>query len=107
MVLGAVSVASAGFLWVRGDFQFVQMRGGGLVVALAFGALAGVAGWLASRVLTVAAGAGFLLAVVVQLVLLAGGSGGFLQGNGSTVSLWLGLGTGLVAVGAAPQQNNR
>jgi hypothetical protein len=44
---------------------------------------------------------GFLVAGAVQLVLLAGGSSGFLGGNASTFSLWLGLGVGLIAVGLA------
>ena len=48
-----------------------------------------------------AAGVGFLIAAVVQLVLLEGGSSGFLGGNASTFSLWLALGVGLIAVGLA------
>ncbi|HXD25573.1 MAG TPA: hypothetical protein VN609_06550, partial [Propionibacteriaceae bacterium] len=65
------------------------------------GLLAVVAGWLDERALMLGAGAGFLIAAAVQLVLLAGGRSGFLGGNASTFSLWLGLGVGLVAVGLA------
>jgi hypothetical protein len=97
--LGVVSVASALFVFVRGDFDFVRMRSGATVVAVVVGLLAVVAGWLGSRLLTIAAGAVFLLAAAVLLVLLGlNGNGGLLDGSGSTVSLWLGLGVGLVAL---------
>ena len=99
MVLGAVSIISAAFVFVQGNFQIVQIGGAGLVVALVLGSLAVVAGWFNERTLMLAAGAGFLLAAAVQLSLLAGGGSGFLGGNASTVSLWLGLGVGLVAIG--------
>jgi len=69
------------------------------VVALVLGLLAVVAGCLDERTLMLAAGAGFLLAAAVQLALLAGGSSGFVGGNASTFSLWLGLGVGLIAIG--------
>jgi hypothetical protein len=101
--LGAVSLVSVVFVFVRGDFEFVKVRAAGAVVALGLGLLAVAAGWLASRTVALAAGVGFLIAAVVQLVLLAGGSGGFLHGNASTFSLWLGLGVGLVALGLAPR----
>jgi hypothetical protein len=101
LVLGVVSIASAVFVFVHGTFQLVQIGGAGLVVALVLGLLAVVAGWLDERTLMLAAGAGFLIAAAVQLVLLARGSSGFLGGNPSTFSLWLGLGVGLIAVGLA------
>jgi hypothetical protein len=103
LVLGAVSLVSALFVFVRGDFHFVTIRGAGAVVALILGAAAVAAGWLASRALALAAGVGFLAAAAVQLGLLAGGSGGFLRGDGSTFSLWLGLGVGLVVLGMTPR----
>jgi hypothetical protein len=101
LVLGVVSIVSAAFVFVHGTFQLVQIGAAGLVVALVLGLLAVVAGWLDERTLMLAAGGGFLLAGAVQLVLLADGSGGFLAGNASTFSLWLGLGVGLIAVGLA------
>jgi hypothetical protein len=101
LVLGAVSLVSAAFVFVRGDFQFVRIRSAAAVVALVLGLLAIGAGWLANRTLTLAAGAGFLLAAAVQLGLVAFADGGFLRGDPSTVSLWLGLGVGLVALGLA------
>jgi hypothetical protein len=99
MVLGAASIVSAVFVVVPG---FVQIRPVGLVVALVLGLLAVVAGWLNEPALMLAAGSGFLLAAAVQLVLLAGGNSGFLGGNASTVSLWLGLGAGLIALATVP-----
>jgi hypothetical protein len=84
-------------------FQLVQIGTVGLVVALVLGLLAIAAGWLAERTLLIAAGVGFLLAATVQLVLLAGGGSGFLGGNASTFSLWLGLGAGLIAIGLVPR----
>jgi hypothetical protein len=93
LALGVVSIVSAVFVFVHGTFQLVQIGAAGLVVALVLGLLAIVAGWLDERIL--------MLAAAVQLVQLAGGSSGFLGGNASTFSLWLGLGVGLTAVGVA------
>jgi hypothetical protein len=103
IVLGLVSIMSAAFVFVHGTFQLVQIGTVGLVVALVLGLLAIAAGWLAERTLMIAAGVGFLLAATVQLVLLAGGGSGFLGGNASTFSLWLGLGAGLIAIGLVPR----
>jgi hypothetical protein len=99
LVLGLVSIVSGVFVFVDGTFQLVQISAVGLVVALVLGLLAVVAGCLDERTLMLAAGAGFLLAAAVQLALLAGGSSGFVGGNASTFSLWLGLGVGLIAIG--------
>jgi hypothetical protein len=99
IALGVASLVSAVFALIRGDLEFVTMRGGGVVVALTLGVLSIAAGWLGNRVLALVAGAAFLVAAVVLLVLLgANGNGGFLGGNASTFSLWLGLGIGLLAV---------
>ena len=103
MVLGAVSIISIAFVFMRGTFQLVQIGAAGLVVALVLGLLAVLAGWWDEPTLMLAAGTGFLLAAAVQLILLAGGIGGLLGGNASTFSLWLGLGVGLIAIGLVPQ----
>lgn len=103
IVLGAVSIMSAAFVFVHGTFQLVQIGTVGLVVALVLGLLAIAAGLLAERTLMIAAGVGFLLAATVELVLLGGGGSGFLGGNASTFSLWLGLGAGLIAIGLVPR----
>jgi hypothetical protein len=103
MLLGGVSIISAAFAFVHGDLQLVQIRAAGLVVALVLGLLAVVAGWLGEPTLILATGAGFLLAAAVQLGMLASGGAGLLGGNGSTFSLWLGLGVGLIAIGLVPR----
>jgi hypothetical protein len=103
VALGAVSILSAAFIFVHGTFQIVQIGAISLVVALVLGLLAMAAGWLAEATLIVAAGVGFLLAAGVQILLLAGGNAGFLGGNPSTFSLWLGLGVGLIAIGLVPR----
>jgi hypothetical protein len=103
MVLGLVSIISAAFLFVHGAFQLVQIGAVGLVVAIVLGLLAIAAGLLAEGTLMIAGGVGFLLAGAAQLALLAGGSSGFLGGNASTFSLWLGLGAGLIAIGSVPR----
>jgi hypothetical protein len=102
-VLGLVSVISAVFVFASGEVEIVRMQVAGVVVALVLGLLAIAAGWLASRALILAAGAGFLVAAAAQMSLLTGGSSGFLGGNASTFSLWLGLGVGLIAIGMVPR----
>ncbi|MEP7054061.1 MAG: hypothetical protein ABI912_02290 [Actinomycetota bacterium] len=104
VVLGAASVLSVVFAFAHGKFEFLRMHGGGIVVAVVLGVLACAAGWLANRMLALAAGAGFLLAALVLLVLIdQRGNGGFLDGNDSTFSLWLGLGVGLIVLGLTPR----
>jgi hypothetical protein len=103
MLLGGVSIISAAFVFVHGDLQLVQIRAAGLVVALVLGLLAVVAGWLGEPTLILSTGVGFLLAAAVQLGMLASGAAGLIGGNASTVSLWLGLGVGLIAIGMVPR----
>lgn len=103
IVLGLVSIISAAFLLVHGTFQLIQIGAVGLVVAIVLGLLAIASGLLAERMLMIAAGVGFWVAGAAQLALLAGGSSGFLGGNASTFSLWLGLGAGLIAIGSVPR----
>ncbi|MEO6144857.1 MAG: hypothetical protein ABIP19_12845 [Dermatophilaceae bacterium] len=103
--LGAVSVASAAFVFARGDLNFIRVRDGSVAVVLALGLLAIVAGRLASRTLTLAAGAGFLAsALVVLLALMTRGDTAFLDVDGSTLSFCLGLGIGLLLLGLAHDQ---
>jgi hypothetical protein len=54
------------------------------------------------RAAMVLGAASIVSAAAVQLVLLAGGNSGFLRGNASTVSLWLGLGAALIALATVP-----
>lgn len=105
IVLGVISVASFGFLFVRNDFRFVVLTGSVAgVFALALGALAIAAGLLTNRKLTLLSGVAFLAAATLVLVQLIVGSQGFLHPNPSVMSLWLGLGAALVAIGLTPQQ---
>src|SRR6266511_4081849 len=65
-------------------------------------AVAAAGGWYGRRLLVAVAGAAYLLAAVAQAALI-GRHGDVLGGDGSTVSFWLGLGVGLLAVGLAPR----
>jgi hypothetical protein len=102
LALGAVSLVSVVFVVLRGDWDFVRVRGWAVAVAAVLGAVAMVAGWAARPALAAGAGIAFLAAAVVQLVAWAAGDT-WLGGDGSTIALWLGLGIGLVTVGAAPR----
>jgi hypothetical protein len=101
--LGVLALAVAAASAVGGELNF-RIRGVGLVVTLALGGLAIAAGWLALRPLALLAGIGFLAAAAVQIIQLGGEAGavehGVLGGNASTFAVWLGLGAGLIAVGA-------
>ncbi|GAA3959889.1 Rv1678 family membrane protein [Actinoplanes auranticolor] len=96
--LGVVAMTGAAFVFLRGTFEFVQIRGAGVAVSLLLGALAVTAGRLARPVLALIAGVGFLVAAVIQVARWADG-GNELGGDGSTVAWWLGLGVGLITVG--------
>jgi hypothetical protein len=100
--LGVASVASAIFLFVRGDFEFVQVRGWGVAVALVLGLLAVAGGRWHRRALSSVAGAGFLVAAAGQVAGWAAGAN-VLGGDGSTASLWLGLGVGILIAAHAPR----
>jgi hypothetical protein len=104
LALGLAAIVGAGFYFgQRGDLSLVRIGNlAAVAVVLGFGALAVLGGWLGRRVLTVAAGAGFAVAAVVQLVQLGRDTNWF-GGTGSTLSFWLGLAVGLLAVGLAPQ----
>jgi hypothetical protein len=101
VALGVVSVASVGVAQARDRYQFLELRTSwSIAVAVGLGLCAVLAGLTRRRWAAAATGAMFLAAAVVQ-VPVWGGSNNWLGGNGSTVSLWLGLGIGLLAVGLA------
>jgi hypothetical protein len=102
VTLGAVSVLSAAFVVMRGDFEFVQVRGWGVAVAVVVGGFAVVAGWTARPTLAMVAGGAFLIAAVGQIVGEAVSENWF-SGDGSTAALWLGLGAGLLTLAIAPR----
>lgn len=101
--LGLLALVSCLTTLGSGELDPFRLRGWGLVVTIALGLVAVAAGALALRPLGLAAGVGFLVAAVVQIVQLGGEAGavehGVLGGTASTFALWLGLGVGLVAVG--------
>lgn len=107
--LGAVSLLSLLFLVIKRELHFVEIPKTGIAVAIVLGLLAIAGGWLANRLLVTAAGAGFLIAAALQVILQTAGSSLANGSNGSTMGLWLGLGAGLLAIGlsrARPPQGD-
>jgi len=83
------------------QYQLVRLHWPAWAVLLVLGVLAVAGGRLGRRGLVAAAGAGFGLAAVVQLVQLGRGTN-WLHGDGSTMSLFLGFGIGLLVLGLTP-----
>lgn len=102
IALGLLALAATAGAAGHAELDF-RIRGWGLLVTLGLGGLAIIAGWLAVRAVTLAAGVGFLAAAVVQIVQLGGRAGavehGVLGGNAATFAVWLGLGVGLTMLG--------
>lgn len=110
IALGLLALACAAATALGGELDF-RLRGWGLLATLALGLLAIAAGWLAQRRLAQATGVGFLAASVVQILQLGGAAGevahGLLGGNASTFAVWLGLGVGLIVLGATDRDTDR
>lgn len=105
LALGIAALLSTVFALTPGGhlpYDFIQLRGPGLVVVLGAGVLAVAGGLLGMRVVTAVAGGVCLVAAVVQLF-QAGRATNWLEGNGSTLSLLLGLGAGLLVVALVPR----
>jgi hypothetical protein len=105
-VLGLGAAASA--LFALADpvqYRLVRLDGLGVVVLLVLAVVAMAGARLGRRLLVAAAGAGFLLAAVLQLVQLGTGPN-WLRGDGSTMSLFLGFGVGLLVLGLTPIPND-
>jgi hypothetical protein len=96
-VLKTVFVVTAVLVFTH---AVIQIRAAGLVVALVLGLLVVVALSLENRILMAVAGVGFLLAAGAHLLLPTVDNGGFFSGNGSTFSLWLAWGIGLIGLAA-------
>lgn len=106
VALGVGALACSVFAIARGSggkVDFVQLRNAGLIVLLILGAIAVLGGLIGNRFVVIVAGAGFAVAGVMQLVQW-GGPTNWLAGDGTTVSLFGGLGIGLLAVGLTPRE---
>jgi hypothetical protein len=102
VMLGVVSLIGALVGRPGGTFAFVHLGHHGYLVVLVGGILAGVAGWLGLRPLVVGLGVAYLVAAVIQALLIGRRSDPF-GGDGSTVAFWLALGVGLLTLGLTPR----
>lgn len=102
LALGATGVASPIFaLSTSSNNNFVLVQNAGLVVFPVLGLVAVLGVVLAHRLFVVLAGAGFAVAALIQL-LQFGHSTNWIDGNGSTFSLLMALGIGLLTAGLTP-----
>lgn len=100
LVLGIAAVASCVFALTAGageTINLIHVRGASTAVLALLGILSIVAGARKVPALGLVAGIGFLASAVLQLVQL-GQPLNLLGGDGSTMSLFGGLGIGLVSV---------
>lgn len=98
-VLGVGAAATSVFAFIDPiQYRLVRLHGPGLATLLALAVLAIAGALLNRRGLVAVAGAGFLAAAGLQLVQL-GGATNWLRGDGSTFSLFLGVGVGLLVLG--------
>lgn len=99
LALGGMGIISPVFgLSTSSNNNFVLVQNLGLVVFPVLGLVAVLGVALRQRVLAILAGAGFAVAALIQL-LQFGRSTNWLDGNGSTFSLLMALGMGLLTVG--------
>lgn len=102
LALGVTGLVSPLFaLSTSSNNNFVLVQSLGIVVLPLLGLLAVVGVVVARRPLVLLAGAGFAVAAVLQLVQF-GRATNWLGGNGSTFSLLMALGIGLLVVAVAP-----
>lgn len=103
IILGAVSIFSMIFSTFQGDFDFLAMPYGWMTFGLGvMGLIAVVAGFADNPRFFVLAGLVYALACAVCIVLLFVKPGGFWTVHISAMSLWFGLGVGLLALGLTP-----
>lgn len=99
MALGGIGIISPVFaLSTSSNNNFVLVQNLGLVVFPVLGLVAVLGVALTQRVFVILAGAGFVVASLIQL-LQFGRATNWLDGNGSTFSLLMALGIGLLTVG--------
>lgn len=105
LVIGVVSVLAGlrTFVKLREPINLVTVPTAAAVVFGALGVLAIAAALIRLKPLALAAGALYLLAAVVWL-LITPGTPNWLGADGSTFALLSGLGVGLLALGLAPPE---
>ena len=100
LALGALGVFSPVFaLTTSSNNNFVLMKPAAIFVLPVLGLLTIVGVLLGNRIVILTVGAGFAVAALLQLVQF-GHATNWLGGNGSTFSLVLALGVGLLTLGA-------
>ncbi|MQA83467.1 MAG: hypothetical protein GEV03_02250 [Streptosporangiales bacterium] len=104
LALGVASLVSTVFVISGGIWVFFTMSPATVPIALVLGLIACLAGWLGRPALAVSCGAVFVLAAIIVVADVALGAG-LLGVNPSTAFLWVGLGSGLLAVGSAPRDD--
>lgn len=98
LVLGVGALACGLFAFVEPiQYRLVRLDGWSLLLLLVLAGGSVAAALLRSRPLLTGAGAGFVVAAAAQLAVWGGSNP--LGGDGSTVSLYAGIGIGLLALG--------
>lgn len=105
IVLGATAILCTVFVFLVGPFKLVPLNWGAMALTgLVLGAFAVIVGLSGRRGLILLAGVLFLAGVGVAVVLLIVGTGGFLRVSVGGLSMWIGLGAGLAALGLTPDR---
>jgi hypothetical protein len=101
LVLGVLAAGCGLFTLVEPiQYRLVRLEGWSLVLLLVLAGGTVAAALLRNRPLLAVAGAGFVLAAAVQLAVWSGSNP--LGGDGSTVSLFAGVGIGLLVLALTP-----
>ena len=103
VALGALGMVAPAFaLTTSSNNNFVLVEGLALLVFPVLGLIAAVGGLTGRRAIVAAAGAGYAVTALIQLVQL-GLDTNWLDGNASTFSLLLALAVGLLITGLLPE----
>jgi hypothetical protein len=106
LVLGIVAAGCGLFTFVEPiQYRLVRLEGWSLVLLLVLAGGTVAAALMRNRPLLTVAGAGFVVAAAVQLAVWSGSNP--LGGDGSTVSLFTGVGVGLLVLALTPLPDRR